>query len=86
MSVACAPVESLASGFPFLNSLCETLILMALSILNVNKSVVAVITLTSALDAEPYWFWKYAYVAPTTRSASATSAIALNSFAFFFSI
>ena len=47
MSVACAPVESLASGLPFLNSLCETEILMALSILNVNKSVVAVITLTS---------------------------------------
>ena len=51
MSVACAPVESLTSVPPFFNSLCEIEILMALSILNVNKSVVAVIT--STFDEPP---------------------------------
>ena len=44
--------------------------LIALSILNVNKSVVAVITLTSEEPPAPPWALKYANVAPTTKVIS----------------
>ena len=55
--------------------------LIALSILNVNKSVVAVITLTSEEPPAPPCALKYANVAPTTKVISVkTVKIFLNKF------
>ena len=62
---------------PFFNSLWDIEILMALSILNVNKSVVAVVTSTFDEPPVPPWALKYANVAPTTKVINVTTATIL---------